>query len=61
MADNLIRHDIVSCTSKGRTVTALDKKKKKWVFTAHSEAEAELMAEAVVDRGYVFPALWTEQ
>lgn len=36
----------------------MDKKKDKWQYEAHSEAEAEMMVDAVLDRGYVLVAWW---
>lgn len=52
------QHTIMSCTVKGKRCTAMDKKKDKWSYDAHSEAEAELMCDAVSDRGYILPKFW---
>jgi hypothetical protein len=52
------QHNVISCTAKGRRCTAMDKKKVKWVYDAHSEAEATLMCDAVNDRGYILPKFW---
>jgi len=48
----------ISCTSKGKRCIATDKKRNKWVYEAHSEAEAEIITEAVADRGYILPQWW---
>jgi hypothetical protein len=50
-----------SCTYKGRVCTALDKKNKKWKYVAHSEAEAELMSDAVDRRGWVLEKFWSTE
>lgn len=51
----------IACTYKGKRCTAIAKDKSKWVMDVHSEAEAELMCEAVVDRGYVKDEFWRKQ
>lgn len=50
--------EIVTCVTKGKRCVAMDKKKDKWQYEAHSEAEAEMMVDAVLDRGYVLVAWW---
>jgi hypothetical protein len=53
-------HSVIACTVKGKRCTAIDKKKNKWLYDAHSESEAELMADAVADRGHVYPKFWRQ-
>ena len=50
--------EIVTCVAKGKRCIAMDKKKDKWSYDAHSEAEAELMVDAVLDRSYILPEWW---
>lgn len=51
---------IIACTVKGKRCTALDKQRKKWLYDAHSEAEAVLMSEAINDRGYILKKWWRQ-
>jgi hypothetical protein len=51
----------VSCTHKGQRCTAIDKKRNKWVYDAQSDSEAELMSEAVVDRGWIDTKWWSKK
>jgi hypothetical protein len=48
----------ISCTAKGKRCIAMDKKKEKWVYDAHSESEAEMMVDAILDRGYILTDWW---
>jgi hypothetical protein len=54
------RVPIVTCTVRGKRLTATSKDKRKWGYVAHSEAEAELMLDAVLDRNYIYPKYWNE-
>jgi hypothetical protein len=49
---------VMSCTQKGKRCTALAKDRTKWIYDAISEVEAELMCEAVADRGWVTSTFW---
>lgn len=51
-------HEVITCSAKGKRCTAMDRKRNKWVYDAHSEAEAVLMSDAVNDRGYVLVKFW---
>lgn len=58
MGRDTTSHKVISCSAKGKRCVAMDAKKDKWSYDSHSEAEAELMAEAVADRGYILPQWW---
>lgn len=53
-------HKVTACTAKGKRCVALDKQRKKWLYDTHSEAEAEIMAEAIADRGYILKQWWRQ-
>lgn len=53
------QHAIISCTVKAKRCTAMDKKRCKWKYDAHSEYEAVIMCDAVNDRGYIYPKFWS--
>lgn len=52
--------EVMTCAAKGKRCVAMDKKKEKWRYDAHSEAEAELMVDAVLDRGYILKKWWSQ-
>lgn len=49
------------CENKGSRCIAKDREGNKWIYQAHSEAEAELTAEAVEERGYITTQWWRKQ
>lgn len=52
------RIPVRSCDVRGKTCYVKDKKGKTWKHTAHSEAEADLLAEAVEQRGWITQEYW---
>lgn len=60
MSERFNKVKIIACSHKGKRCTAIAKNKKKWIHDAQSESEAELLIEAVVDRGWVPEEYWRE-
>lgn len=52
--------EVKSCIVKGKRLVALDKKNKKWHYEADSETEADVLAEAVDKRGFVWTEYWRQ-